>query len=193
MAHMEKIKLGISACLLGENVRYDGVHKLDSFLKDSLGKYVDYVPVCPEGECGLGAPRESMRLEGDPENPRLVTTHSKQDRTDLLVEWARKRVVELEAENLCGFIFKSDSPSCGIKRVKVYNEKCMSVDAGVGIFAKIFIKHFPFLPMEDEESLHDLGLRKNFIDTKSCAGYDKIHLDNHLFAVLRNFTIEKIR
>ena len=178
MAHMEKIKLGISACLLGENVRYDGVHKLDSFLKDSLGKYVDYVPVC---------------LEGDPENPRLVTTHSKQDRTDLLVEWARKRVVELEAENLCGFIFKSDSPSCGIKRVKVYNEKCMSVDAGVGIFAKIFIKHFPFLPMEDEESLHDLGLRKNFIDTKSCAGHDKINLDNHLFAVLRNFTIEKIR
>jgi uncharacterized protein YbbK (DUF523 family) len=84
-----------------------------------------------------------MRLEGEPDNPRLVTTSSKQDRTGLLVDWARKRVVELEAEKLCGFIFKSDSPSCGLERVKVINEKGMAVKTGVGIFARIFMEHFP--------------------------------------------------
>jgi uncharacterized protein YbbK (DUF523 family) len=159
---MIKIKLGISSCLLGENVRYDGDHKLDGFLKDTLGAYVDYVPVCPEVECGLGVPRESMHLEGEPENPRLVTTGSKQDRTDLLVDWARKRVVELEVENLCGFIFKSDSPSSGMEQVKVYNEKGMAVKTGIGIFARIFMEHFPLLPVEDEGRLQDLVLRENF-------------------------------
>jgi len=132
---MIKIKLGISSCLLGENIRYDGGHKLDRFLKDTLGAYVEYVPVCPEVECGLGVPRESMHLEGETDNPRLVTTRSRQDRTGLSVDWARKRVVELEAENLCGFIFKSDSPSSGMERVKVYNEKGMAVKTGIGIFA----------------------------------------------------------
>jgi uncharacterized protein YbbK (DUF523 family) len=143
IAAMIKIRLGISSCLLGENVRYDGGHKLDRFLKDTLCACVEYVPVCPEVECGLGVPRESMRLEGEPDNPRLVTTSSKQDRTGLLVDWARKRVVELEAEKLCGFIFKSDSPSCGLERVKVINEKGMAVKTGVGIFARIFMEHFP--------------------------------------------------
>ena len=95
---MEKIKLGISTCLLGENVRYDGGHKLDRFLTDTLGQYVEYVPVCPEVECGLGVPRESMHLEGDPDSPRLVTIRTKQDMTDRMVKWAKKRVVELEKE-----------------------------------------------------------------------------------------------
>ena len=158
------IKLGISSCLLGVNVRYDGGHKLDRFLKDTLGAYVEYIPDCPEVECGLGVPRESMYLEGEPESSRLVTTSSKQDRTDLLVEWARKRVVELEAENLCGFIFKSDSPSCGMERVQVYNEKEMAVTTGVGIFARIFMEHFPLLPVEDEGRLNDPSLRENFIE-----------------------------
>ena len=161
---MIKIKLGISSCLLGENIRYDGGHKLDRFLKDTLGAYVEYVPVCPEVECGLGVPRESMHLEGEPENPRLVTTRSRQDRTGLSVDWARKRVVELEAENLCGFIFKSDSPSSGMERVKVYNEKGMAVKTGIGIFARIFMEHFSLLPVEDEGRLHDPMLRENFIE-----------------------------
>jgi uncharacterized protein YbbK (DUF523 family) len=164
IAAMIKIKLGISSCLLGVNVRYDGGHKLDSFLKDTLGAYVDYVPVCPEVECGLGVPRESMHLEGESENPRLVTTGSNQDRTDLLVDWVLKRVVELEAENLYGFIFKSDSPSCGMERVKVYNEKGMAVKTGIGIFARIFKEHFPLLPVEDEGRLHDPILREKFIE-----------------------------
>ena len=161
---MEKIKLGISTCLLGENVRYDGGHKLDRFLTDTLGQYVTYVPVCPEVECGLPIPRESMHLEGDPESPRLVTLRTKQDMTERMVSWALKRVVELEKEGLCGFIFKSDSPSSGMERVRVYNEKGMPVKKGVGMFAKIFMKHYPLLPVEDEGRLHDPKLRENFVE-----------------------------
>jgi uncharacterized protein YbgA (DUF1722 family)/uncharacterized protein YbbK (DUF523 family) len=161
---MEKIKLGISSCLLGENVRYDGGHKLDRFLKDTLGQYVEYVPVCPEVECGLDVPRESMHLEGDPESPRLVTTHTKQNMTGRMIPWANKRVAKLEKEDLCGFIFKSNSPSSGMKGVGVYNERGMPVKKGMGIFAGIFMDHFPLLPVEDEERLHDPGLRENFID-----------------------------
>jgi uncharacterized protein YbgA (DUF1722 family)/uncharacterized protein YbbK (DUF523 family) len=161
---MEKIKLGISTCLLGENVRYDGGHKLDRFLTDTLGQYVEYIPVCPEVECGLGVPRESMHLEGDPDSPRLVTIRTKRDMTDRMSQWALERVVALEKEDLCGFIFKSDSPSSGMERVKVYNEKGMPVKKGVGIFARIFMEHFPLLPVEDEGRLHDPGLRENFIE-----------------------------
>jgi len=161
---MEKIKLGISTCLLGKNVRYDGGHKLDRFITDTLGQYVEYVPVCPEVECGLPIPRESMHLKGDPGSPRLVTTRTKQDITDRMVQWARKRTSELEKEDLCGFIFKSDSPSSGMERIKVYNEKGMSVKKGVGIFAKIFMDHFSLLPVEEEGRLHDPNLRENFIE-----------------------------
>ena len=161
---MEKIKLGISTCLLGENVRYDGGHKQDRFLTDTLGQYVEYVPVCPEVECGLPIPRESMHLEGDPESPRLVTSRTKQDMTERMVDWARKRVVDLEKEDLCGFIFKSDSPSSGMERVRVYNEKGMPVKKGVGMFARVFMEHYPLLPVEDEGRLHDPKLRENFVE-----------------------------
>jgi len=160
----EKIKLGISTCLLGENVRYDGGHKLDRFLTDTLGQYVEYVPVCPEVECGLPIPRESMHLEGDPESPRLVTLRTKQDMTERMVYWAKKRVADLEKEDLCGFIFKSDSPSSGMERVRVYNEKGMPVKKGAGIFARIFMEHYPLLPVEDEGRLHDPKLRENFVE-----------------------------
>jgi uncharacterized protein YbgA (DUF1722 family)/uncharacterized protein YbbK (DUF523 family) len=161
---MEKINLGISTCLLGENVRYDGGHKLDRFLTDTLRQYVEYVPVCPEVECGLGVPRESMHLEGNPDFPRLVTIRTKQDMTDRLVQWSRKRVSELEKKDLCGFIFKSDSPSSGMERIRVYNEKGIPVKKGVGIFARIFMDHFFLLPVEDEGRLHDPELRENFIE-----------------------------
>jgi uncharacterized protein YbgA (DUF1722 family)/uncharacterized protein YbbK (DUF523 family) len=161
---MEKVKLGISTCLLGENVRYDGGHKLDRFLTDTLGQYVEYVPICPEVECGLPVPRESMHLEGNPDSPRLMTIRTKQDMTNRMVKWAHKRVSELEKEDLCGFIFKSDSPSSGMERVKIYNEKGMPVKKGVGVFARIFMEHFPLLPVEDEGRLHDPKLRDNFIE-----------------------------
>jgi len=161
---MEKINLGISSCLLGNSVRYDGGHKLDRFLRDTLGQYVRYIPVCPEFECGLGVPREAMRLEGKPEAPRLVTRQSRKDLTERMETWAGKRVIELEAENLCGFIFKSDSPSSGMERVKVYNDKGMPSKTGAGIFARMFMDHFPLLPVEDEGRLHDPELRENFIE-----------------------------
>ena len=161
---MEKIKLGISTCLLGENVRYDGGHKLDRFLTDTLGQHVEYVPVCPEVECGLPIPREAMHLEGNPDSPRLTTTHTKQDMSERMVTWANKRVVELEKEGLCGFIFKSGSPSSGMERIKVYNEEGMPVKKGVGMFARIFMEHFPLLPAEGEGRLHDPELRENFIE-----------------------------
>ncbi|RJP47891.1 MAG: DUF1722 domain-containing protein [Desulfobacteraceae bacterium] len=163
---MEKtVKIGISACLLGENVRYNGGHKLDRFLTDTLGQYVLYVPVCPEAECGLGIPRETMRLVGELKNPRLVTTKTNIDHTQRMTDWAQKRLKDLEKENLCGFIFKSDSPSSGMERVKVYNESGMPEKKGVGIFAKAFMNHFPRVPVEEEGRLHDPKLRENFIES----------------------------
>lgn len=161
---MEKIKLGISSCLLGEPVRYDGQHKLDSFLRDTLGLYVDYVPVCPEVEVGLGIPREAMHLSGDPASPRLVTVKTGIDHTDRMNAWAKQRVEQLEHEALCGFIFKSRSPSSGMERVKVYTDNGMAVKTGVGLFAAAFMAHFPLLPVEEEGRLQDLELRENFIE-----------------------------
>jgi len=160
----DKIRIGISTCLLGENVRYNGGHALDRFLKDTLGKWVEYVPVCPEVECGFGIPRETFRLVGDPVNPRFITGRTKIDYTDRMLTWARRRVAELEKEDLLGFIFKSDSPSSGMERVKVYDEKGMPQKKGVGLFARAFMEHFPLLPAEEEGRLHDPMLRENFIE-----------------------------
>ena len=158
------IRLGISSCLLGEKVRWNGDHKLDRFLVDTLGQFVEYVPVCPEVECGFGVPREPFRLVGDPSAPRLVTSNTGRDVTDQMVVWAQNRVVELENEELCGYIFKSKSPSSGMERVKVYNEKGVPAKTGSGIFARIFMDHFPLLPVEEEGRLHDPKLRENFIE-----------------------------
>lgn len=159
------IRLGVSSCLLGNSVRYDGSHKWDRFITDTLGQYVEYVPVCPEVECGFGVPREPFRLVGDSDAPRLVTVRSKVDYTDRMTEWARKRVIELESENLCGFIFKSKSPSSGMERVKVYKENGIPATNGVGLFAAAFMKHFPLIPVEEEGRLHDPKLRENFIES----------------------------
>ena len=158
------IKLGVSRCLLGDPVRYDGGHKHDRFITNTLGQYVTFVPVCPEVECGLGIPRESMRLVGSIDSPRLITRKSQIDYTDQMVEWGRHRVRELEKEDLCGFIFKSDSPSSGMERVKVYNDKGMPQKKGVGIFAALFMAHFPLLPVEEEGRLNDPKLREHFIE-----------------------------
>jgi uncharacterized protein YbgA (DUF1722 family)/uncharacterized protein YbbK (DUF523 family) len=162
---MEKpIRIGISTCLLGENVRFDGGHKHDRFLTDTLGRYVEYVPVCPEVECGLGIPREAMRLIGDPASPRLVTTHTSRDMTERMLAYAGARVAELEKEDLGGFVFKSGSPSSGMERVRVYNDKGMPSLKGVGLFAGAFMEHFPLLPVEEDGRLNDPLLRENFIE-----------------------------
>jgi uncharacterized protein YbgA (DUF1722 family)/uncharacterized protein YbbK (DUF523 family) len=136
---------------------------MDRYLTDTLGEYVEYVPVCPEVECGFGIPRESFRLVGDPESPRFITTRTKKDYTERMLNWAKKRVVALEKEDLCGFIFKSGSPSSGMERVKVYTEKGMPVKKGIGMFARTFMEHFPLIPVEEEGRLHDPHLRENFI------------------------------
>lgn len=159
-----RIKLGVSTCLLGESVRYDGGHKQDHFITDTLGIYVAYVPVCPEVECGLGVPREAMRLKGDPAAPRLVTIKTGVDLTKRMVTWAEKRLRELAGEDLCGFIFKSRSPSSGMERVKVYNDKGMPMKNGRGIFAGLFMDRFPLIPTEEEGRLKDPLLRENFIE-----------------------------
>ncbi len=161
---MEKIKLGISTCLLGENVRFDGGHKWDRFLTDTLGQYVEFVPVCPEVECGFGIPREPFRLIGNPQNPRLVTTRTNQDHTERMLQWSYKKVAALKIANLCGFIFKSGSPSSGMEKVKVYDRNGLPVKKGIGIFARVFMEHFPLLSVEDEGRLNDAKLRENFIE-----------------------------
>jgi uncharacterized protein YbgA (DUF1722 family)/uncharacterized protein YbbK (DUF523 family) len=145
-------------------VRFDGGHKHDRFITDTLGQYVEFVPVCPEVECGLGIPREAMHLAGDPQSPRLVTVRSGVDHTDRMLTWAQKRVAGLEKEDLCGFIFKSDSPSSGMERVKVYGPSGSPTKTGVGLFARAFMEHFPLLPVEEEGRLHDPKLRENFIE-----------------------------
>jgi len=162
---MEKIKLGVSACLLGHEVRYDGGHKLNLFIRDILGQFADFVPVCPETECGLGIPREALRLIGSPENPRLLTRQTQKDVTQQMRDWAEKRLNDLEKEDLCGFIFKKDSPSSGLYRVKVYNENGHPVKNGTGIFAKAFTEQFPLLPVEEEGRLNDADLRENFVES----------------------------
>jgi uncharacterized protein YbgA (DUF1722 family)/uncharacterized protein YbbK (DUF523 family) len=160
----EQIKLGVSACLLGQNVRYNGGHSRDPFITDTLSQYVEFFPVCPEVECGFSVPREALRLVGDPEAPRLVTTNTKQDHTERMLSWCSKRVRELEELDLYGFIFKKGSPSSGMERVKVYNDKGMPSNRGTGMFARAFMDHFPLLPVEEDGRLHDPKLRENFIE-----------------------------
>jgi uncharacterized protein YbgA (DUF1722 family)/uncharacterized protein YbbK (DUF523 family) len=161
----EKIRMGISSCLLGEKVRYDGSHKRDPFLTETLGRYVEYVPVCPEVELGLPTPRETLRLVGDSENQRLVFSRSGEEITEPMTNWAKMRVAQLEKEELCGFIFKSKSPSSGMERVKLYDKNNVPHKTGIGLFAKAFMEHFPLLPVEEEGRLHDPGLRENFIES----------------------------
>jgi uncharacterized protein YbgA (DUF1722 family)/uncharacterized protein YbbK (DUF523 family) len=158
------VRLGISSCLLGQQVRYDGGHQLDHYLVDTLGRYVEWVPVCPEVEMGLPVPRETMRLVGDPEHPRLVAPKSGTDYTERMVAWARARAAELVDEALHGFVFKKNSPSSGLYRVRVYDEHGMPQRVGTGLFPREMQRRFPLLPMEEDGRLHDPRLRENFIE-----------------------------
>ncbi len=160
----KSVKVGVSACLLGQKVRYDGGHKLDRYLRDVLGKYVHLIAVCPETESGMSVPREAMHLVGDAENPRLMTVATGRDFTEIMREWAGRKTKALEEEKLSGFIFKSKSPSSGMERIKLYNDKGRAVNnKGRGIFAAMFMQRFPLIPVEDEGRLNDPMLRENFI------------------------------
>ncbi|MBH0196112.1 MAG: DUF523 and DUF1722 domain-containing protein [Nitrospira sp.] len=162
------LRLGISRCLLGDEVRFDGGHKRDHFLTDVLGPYVEWVPVCPEVEAGLGTPREAMRLVGNPHRPRLMTITSKHDHTEAMESMVDVRLDSLRKLDLSGFVFKRGSPSCGVERVRVYTVQGMPSHSGVGIFAKAFIEQFPLIPVEEEGRLSDPSLRENFIERVFC-------------------------
>jgi len=159
------IKVGVSACLLGQPVRYNGGHKHDRYITETLGAFFSFVPVCPEVECGMTVPREPMRLEGDPYNPRLVTNLSRIDLTGQMLKYCRAKLPLLEQEELRGFIFKRDSPSCGLCQVKVYEyESIMPTQNGSGLFAAAMQRRFPLLPMEDEGRLNDQAIRESFLE-----------------------------
>ena len=160
----DPLRIGISACLLGQEVRFDGGHKRDAFLTKVLGPYVEYVPVCPEVEMGLGTPRETLRLVRQPAGLRMVTTRTGVDHTDGMQRWSKKRLTELENEELSGYVLKKDSPSCGMERVKTYGAAMMPARDGRGIFASALLERYPLLPVEEEGRLTDPTLRENFIE-----------------------------
>jgi uncharacterized protein YbgA (DUF1722 family)/uncharacterized protein YbbK (DUF523 family) len=158
------IRIGISACLLGEKVRFDGGHKRDSFLVETLGRYVEWVSVCPEVEMGLGTPRETLRLVRIGEDVRMFMPKTGTDHTDAMRSYAQRRVAELAKEPLHGYILKKDSPSCGMERVRVFDARGVPAKSGRGLFAEALLRRFPNLPVEEEGRLSDPRLRENFIE-----------------------------
>jgi uncharacterized protein YbgA (DUF1722 family)/uncharacterized protein YbbK (DUF523 family) len=157
------IRIGVSACLLGEPVRFDGGHKRDAFLDEELARFVEWVPVCPELELGLGVPRPTMRLERRGTDVRLVTPATGADHTPAMRAYAAERVARLEHDQLCGYVLKKDSPSCGMERVRIYRND-MPERSGRGLFAEELLRRLPRLPVEEEGRLHDPALRENFIE-----------------------------
>lgn len=157
------VKIGISSCLCGEKVRYDGGDNHDRRLTATLAKYFTLVPVCPEVESGLPTPRERMRLEGNRANPRLVTIESRTDLTDQLKSYSKKKAAELEQEEICGFVFKMRSPTSGLRGVRIYSDDSPPKE-GRGLFAAEVVRKFPHMPVEDEEALGDPIIRENFIE-----------------------------
>lgn len=160
----EPIRIGISSCLLGQEVRFDGGHKHDRYLTGTLSPYFEWVPVCPEVEIGLGTPRETIRLVQIGDATRLRTTKTCVDLTDRMQSYSTRRVAALANENLSGYIFKKDSPSCGMERVKLYQESGPAKRAAIGMFASAFLERFPNLPVEEEGRLCDPRLRENWVE-----------------------------
>jgi uncharacterized protein YbgA (DUF1722 family)/uncharacterized protein YbbK (DUF523 family) len=163
-APVDRPRIGVSACLLGDEVRFDGGHKRDLFLTDVLGPHVEWVRVCPEVEVGMSTPRETLRLvRGTDGGVRMLTTRTNIDYTDSMRAWARSRLHDLASESLSGYVLKKDSPSCGMERVKVYGGP-VPERTGRGLFADALLSRFPNLPVEEEGRLSDPRLRENFIE-----------------------------
>jgi uncharacterized protein YbgA (DUF1722 family)/uncharacterized protein YbbK (DUF523 family) len=162
MTAKSRARTGISSCLLGEQVRYDGGHKRDAFLVDLFGKYVEWVPVCPEMEMGLGVPRPNLRLIDQDGDIRMVAPTTGKDHTAGMNFFLRQRIRQLEDEHLAGFVFKRSSPSCGLERVRVYKNG-IPTGRGQGLFAAAITTQFPTLPAEEEGRLNDPRLRENFV------------------------------
>ncbi len=162
------LRLGVSSCLLGEEVRFDGGHCRNRFVVDDLGRWFQWVPVCPEMEIGMGTPRPTIRLQADGERIRLVAPKTGEDFTRRMSEYSTRRVRELAALDLDGYIFKKGSPSCGVERLPVYGDTGVLRRDGVGVYAETVTREWPHLPIEDEGRLNDAGLRENFIERVFC-------------------------
>lgn len=160
---MTRPRIGISSCLLGDEVRFDGGHKRDRFLTDTLASHVEWVRVCPEVEVGMGVPRETLRLVRVNGDTRMITTRTGVDHTDAMRRFAARRAGELARADLRGYVLKKDSPSCGMERVKVFGD-AQGARIGVGTYAEVLKARFPFLPIEEEGRLGDPALRENFIE-----------------------------
>ncbi|QUE73977.1 DUF523 and DUF1722 domain-containing protein [Stutzerimonas stutzeri] len=157
------IKVGISACLLGEPVRFNGGHKESRLCSETLARHFEFVPVCPEVAIGLGTPRQPIRLVGDPDQPRAVgSVHAELDVTDALSAYGRQVATELH--DICGFVLMQKSPSCGMERVKVYQANGHPIEGGgSGLFAHALMQARPDLPIEEDGRLNDPVLRENFL------------------------------
>ncbi len=160
---MKRLRIGISSCLLGDEVRFDGGHKRDHFLTQVLAPYVEWIRVCPEVEVGMGVPRETLRLVRINGDTRMITTRTGIDHTDSMRAYAVRRTRALASMDLRGYVLKKDSPSCGLDRVKVYGEGG-GARSGVGTYAEVLKARFPYLPIEEEGRLNDPILRENFIE-----------------------------
>jgi len=163
-ASEEPLRIGVSSCLLGQEVRFDGGHKRNAFLMDQLAHHVEWIPVCPEVELGMGIPRPSIRLEREGSDLRMVDPRAQTDHTAAMKRFARKRARALRDAGLHGYVFKKDSPSCGVHRVKVYSQQGAAQRDGRGLFAQALIDALPELPVEEEGRLQDPRLRENFIE-----------------------------
>jgi len=162
-----RLRIGISQCLLGDRVRYDGGHKRDALLADTLSRQVEWIPLCPEVEAGLGVPRDAMRLEGSAEAARLVTVTTRMDHTAAMRQFSARRLREIEQLELSGYVFKARSPSCGIGGVSLVNAQGIETHEGIGLFAQAFMEHFPLIPVEDEGRLQDPKILRDFLKRAS--------------------------
>jgi uncharacterized protein YbgA (DUF1722 family)/uncharacterized protein YbbK (DUF523 family) len=161
---MNKLSLGVSSCLLGHPVRYDGRHKQNDYIARVLCRFFECCPVCPEVESGLSIPREPMILEGDIKHPRLMTQITRRDYTEHMLIWSDNRCILFGNQRFHGYIFKSKSPSCGLHHVEIFDTSGAAAKMGRGLFAAAFVNHFPVLPVVDENTIAHRESRDAFIE-----------------------------
>jgi len=164
----QPLRLGVSSCLLGESVRFDGGHARDGFVAESLGRWFEFVPVCPEMEIGMGAPRPAVRLVEERRGLRLVAPSTSEDFTERMVSFSERRVRELAELDLDGYVLKKSSPSCGLERIRVYRAGMPVRRNESGLFAAALLALWPALPLEEEGRLNDPRLRETFIERAFC-------------------------
>ena len=157
------LRIGVSSCVIGEEVRWNGGHSRQRYLTDMLGPFVEYVPVCPEVEVGMGVPRPTVRLVREGETIRMIDPKNDVDWTSSMNRLSRARASELAGEDLSGFVLKKDSPTCGVFRVRIYSDSGVQRN-GRGLFADALIQRLPHLPVEEEGRLNDPRIRENFVE-----------------------------